>query len=357
MHPNNMYRKIIKGIIPNALKQYIVRKNEAKRLVAEIESTIRKFELGLSENDFANKKQQILGDCKEYKCTPIEWYLFDFNKRTDEEKKEYLPDYYKNEWSVGTDLKLYWELTDKYWFYNKNKDFFKRRAIQLDQETNFEEFASFCKECGTVFIKPLSAAFGYNTFKYKYNDTDIRALFDKLVMDRNSYKLSSLTKFGFIVEELIVQDDHLGIFNESSVNTVRVPSVLTEKGHYVLGCFFRTGRKGAVIDNAGGGGIFAALDDETGVAITDGYDESCNSYVVHPDSGIAYKGFQIKDWKELIEITQKAHENMPNHKYIAYDFAYTDKGWVMLEGNFGQFIGQFATKQGLKSKFYSMMFG
>ena len=47
---------------------------------------------------------------------------------------------------------------------------------------------------------------------------------------------------------------------------------------------------------------------------------------------------------------------MPNHKYIAYDFAHTDNGWVMLEGNFGQFIGQFATKKGLKSKFRSLMF-
>lgn len=349
-------KRVIKKIVPKFFKQYIANKKEAKALVADIESTIRKFESELSGKDFVNKKQKVLLDCKEYKCTPIEWYLYCFDIRTVEEKKEYLPDYYKNEWSVGTDLKLYWELTDKYWFYNKNKEFFKRKAIQLDQNTNFEEFATFCKECGTVFIKPLSAAFGYNTFKYQYNDEDIKETYDKLVKDRNSYKSSSLTKYGFIVEELIKQTEHLGIFNESSVNTVRIPSILTSKGHYVLGCFFRTGRKGAVIDNAGGGGIFAALDDETGVAITDGFDEFCNSYAVHPDSGVAYKGFKIKDWKELIQITKKAHENMPNHKYIAYDFAHTDNGWVMLEGNFGQFIGQFATKKGLKSKFRSLMF-
>ena len=350
-------KKIIRRLVPKFIKRYIASKREAKILAQEIDRTVAQFDPQLEDNEIRQKKEQIRLDCDRFKVTPLEWYLFNFDIRSEEEKEDFLPDYYKNKWTVGTNKQIYWELTDKFWFYNKNKEFFKRKAIQLDENSSFEEFSSFCKECGTVFIKPLSAAFGYNTFMYKYDDADVRSTFDKLKDDRKSYKHNSLTKYGFIVEELIKQNEHLGIFNESSVNTVRIPSVLTERGHFILGCFFRTGRKGAVIDNAGGGGIFAALDDETGVTITDGFDEACNTYTKHPDSGIAYKGFQIKEWENLIEITKKAHEKMSNHKYIAYDFAYTNNGWVMLEGNFGQFIGQFATKKGLKRKFQKMIFG
>lgn len=349
-------KRIIKKLVPRFIKRHIANRIKARKLVIEIKDTIAKFEPELDKGAFEERMNSIHSDCKKFKVTPLEWYLFNFGIRTEEEKESFLPDYYKDLWTVGTDLKIYWELTDKYWFYIKNKDFFKRKAIQLDEKTSFEDFNAFCKECKTVFIKLLSAAFGYNTFKYEYNKEDIKSLYNKLIADKNSITYSSLTKYGFIVEELIKQTDHLGNFNQSSVNTVRIPSILTPKGHSVLGCFFRTGRKGAVIDNAGGGGIFAAIDERTGITITDGFDEKCNSYTHHPDSGIAYKGFQIKDWSELLEITRKAHEGMPNHKYIAYDFAHTDNGWVMLEGNFGQFIGQFATKQGLKQKFHKLLF-
>lgn len=349
-------KRIIKKIVPKFIKNYIAKQIRARKLLIDIKNTITKFESNLDKSVSKEREKAILTDCNKYNVTPLEWYLFNFSKISEKEKEEFLPDHFKDLWTVGSNLEIYWELTDKFWFYNKNKEFFKRKAIQLDQNTSFEEFELFCKECDTVFIKPLSAAFGYNTFKYVYNVDDIKALYEKLIADKNSITYSSLTKYGFIVEELIRQDDHLGAFNKSSVNTVRIPSVLTAKGHYVLGCFFRTGRKGAVIDNAGGGGIFAALDEVTGIAITDGHDELGNTYTVHPDSGVAYKGFQMKDWKELLEITKRAHEGMRNHIYIAYDFAHTDKGWVMLEGNFGQFLGQFATQKGLKSKFRSMIF-
>lgn len=334
----------------------IIKIFKKEKLVRIIEEHMKMFDPKISKNDARKKKQLIYSDCRKYHATPLEWYLFDFEARTESEKENYLSDYYKNLWSVNDNKELYWELTDKYWFYNKNKEFFKRNAILLDENTSFEEFESFCKKNCSVFIKPLTAAFGYNTFKYDYNPDDIVTIFERLRKDKNTYKPTSLTKFGFIIEELIIQDEHLKVFNQSSVNTVRIPSVLTPKGHYVLGCFFRTGRKGAVIDNAGGGGIFAAIDSKTGIAITDGYDERRNSYICHPDSGIVYKGFKIKDWDKLLEITETAHKKMSNHKYIAYDFAYTEKGWVMLEGNFGQFISQFATKQGLKSEFQKLMF-
>ena len=144
-------------------------------------------------------------------------------------------------------------------------------------------------------------------------------------------------------------------WNYSFVNTVRIPTVLTSKGFYVLGCFLRTGRKGAIVDNAGGGGIFAAIDDKSGMVISDGHDEYGHSYVSHPDSNIQFKGFQLPDWQSVIDIAEKAHRGMPHHRYIAYDFAHTDSGWILIEGNWGQFLSQFASGVGLKDEFIKYM--
>ena len=45
------------------------------------------------------------------------------------------------------------------------------------------------------------------------------------------------------------------------------------------------------------------------------------------------------------------YNNMPEQKYIGWDFALTDKGWVLIEGNWGQLVGQYATKVGVKDLF------
>lgn len=46
---------------------------------------------------------------------------------------------------------------------------------------------------------------------------------------------------------------------------------------------------------------------------------------------------------------------MKGHKYIAWDFAYTPNGWVLIEGNWGQFLSQFATGKGLRKQFEKLI--
>ena len=78
----------------------------------------------------------------------------------------------------------------------------------------------------------------------------------------------------------------------------------------------------------------------TGTIITDGKDEKNNIYVSHPDSGVVYKGWQVPRWTELILLVEKLHKTMSKHKYVAWDFALTNEGWVLIEGNWGQFVCQ-----------------
>ena len=44
-------------------------------------------------------------------------------------------------------------------------------------------------------------------------------------------------------------------------------------------------------------------------------------------------------------------------KYVGYDFALTENGWVLVEGNsLGQFVGQIAEQKGVKKKFLEYLY-
>ena len=72
---------------------------------------------------------------------------------------------------------------------------------------------------------------------------------------------------------------------------------------------------------------------ETGQAVTDGFDERAYQYRIHPDTGTVYKGFQFPEWNQLLSIAKNAASKLPGIKIIGWDFAHTDKGWVIVEGN------------------------
>ena len=287
---------------------------------------------------------------KEYvnrQVTPLEFFLYDFPKRTAIQKDNFLPDQWKDKLSMNaTPLHLFKsELSDKYKFYTLNKEYFKRNAIRIDANTSLDEFEFFSKKEGKLFIKPINGSYGRGAFIYNYDVCDVADTFNMLHSSNST----------FIAEALIKQSDKMSEWNQSSVNTVRVPTILTSKGFYVMGCFMRTGRKGAVIDNAGGGGILAAIDESTGTVISDGFDEEGRLHKIHPDSKKEYKGFQLPEWESLLKVAERAHRGMPKHKYIAYDFAHTDNGWVLIEGNWGQFLSQFPTGIGLKDLWLKYM--
>lgn len=141
----------------------------------------------------------------------------------------------------------------------------------------------------------------------------------------------------------------MAAFNLSSVNTVRCFSFNTKKGIIVPFCFLRTGRKGSFVDNAGSGGIFAALDSKSGIVIAEGIDELGSRYTNHPDSGVKYVGFQIPEWDDAISLCKSAAKEITKNKYIGWDLAHTENGWKIVEGNTNaQLVHQGSLQKGLK---------
>ena len=259
-------------------------------------------------------------------------------------KDEYLVSWYGSEWSG-----IFGLLRDKYHFYNSLKDFFKRDAICIRSSENRVLFLSFCNEHHHIFAKQNEGSCGIGAKSFTVFDNEQAGkIFDALVSSGE-----------WIVEEQITQDPAISAFNSSSVNTVRFPSF---KHDGTVKCVFpcmRFGRAGSIIDNSTLGGLTIAIDEESGEFFPYAYDEKGNVHEFHPDSKVPFRGFHVPQWDSLIELVKKAHLALPdNQVYVAFDLALSDKGWCIVEGNWGDwFLQQFSRQKGMKKEFVSLLLG
>lgn len=297
-------------------------------------------------------KHDIINSYVCYRVNPYEYFLYGFDKNSDKTfRNSFVSDKLKDLVCLkitGHD-KFANELTDKWKFYKLTSPYFKREAMLMNSHVNENDFIEFALRNKALFAKPLNASKGEGAIAFEINDNkDAKKAYDKL---RNS-------RVDYIIERKIISHPTMAAWNSSSVNTVRVPAFLNKQGFYLLPPFFRVGRKGAIVDNAGAGGVFANINPETGIIYTRGIDEQGNYYDTHPDSGLRFEGYQMPHWKELVSLVEEVHRKcMPSHIYIGWDFAFTDDGWVLIEGNWGQLLNQYVDKVGLKEQFIKYMHG
>lgn len=319
-----------------------------------LEEAFKDFRPELSSTEKERLKEDILRAYLKDKTRPDEYLLYHFDSKTEAERQEYLPQaakdsllisYYKGD--VENTIGI---LRNKYTFYKIAKDFFKRDVLLIGAQTNnLEAFKAFCEKHPRFIAKEVDSGCGVGI---KVVDTQSFETIEEVYEDLS-------TSATWIIEELISQNKEIAAFNESSVNTVRFPSF--RHGNKVVAAkpCMRFGRKGCVVDNAGQSGIFVSIDIETGEIITDAFDEHGHRYSEHPDSKKIFKGFRIPQWTELLDVAREAHLALPeNQVYVAFDFALSEKGWVLVEGNWGDWVlQQTSLERGFRKEFTSLLKG
>ena len=114
----------------------------------------------------------------------------------------------------------------------------------------------------------------------------------------------------------------------------------------------KIGQGGSFVDNGGRGGILVGIDNQIGVLNTVGYDEFLTQYSAHPDTGVQFIGYQLPEWEKLLSLAVELSAQTPTVKYIGWDLAHTDQGWIVIEGNgSSQLIGpQIVWKKGIREE-------
>lgn len=276
---------------------------------------------------------------------PPEYFLYHFQDLDYWERKEFLSDYDRAfQLLANIDDEIFEIAQNKALLYEKARPYFHREMCQVSPHVPVELFVDFVRRHQRFFVKPFNGATGRGTsIMSANNDDEAKKLFQQLSNNGS-----------WVVEELIKQHPATAQWNESSVNTLRVPTFRTSDGCRILQPFFRTGRKGSIIDNAGQGGVFAVFDPDTGIITTDGVDEYGGTYPTHPDSGLKFKGWQIPQYDQVKKLAAELIHfitGTTRQKYLAFDFALTDEGWILVEANsLGQFVGQMAEQKGVRKK-------
>ena len=234
-------------------------------------------------------------------------------------------------------------LNDKYKTYLHFKDYYKRDMVFVGNMEAIDDYLSFCYSHPHFIVKPISKSCGRGIQLINANEASF-SVDDYLNSNPN----------GFVVEELIKQDAALSQLHPESVNTVRINTVNYGKVIEVKWPCLRIGRGEFVVDNAGAGGIFGAIDVATGM-ITNVSDEHNHTFSEHPDTGVPLIGFNVPKWEEACEMAKHLAGMIPDCHFVGWDLALTDKGWVMVEGNCRPYlIYQIATGKGIRKEFSEM---
>lgn len=280
-----------------------------------------------------------------YGSTPQEYFLFGFRNLPTGRRSEFLTNQHKDRVMIEkVGMGDAWDmLENKVLFHKKFSEFFRRDVCYVTEAGDCESFLEFCKKHDSFIAKPLNGQCGAGVKIVKATGSSAEKEFNELFASGK-----------WIIEELIRQSPEMSVWNSSSVNTVRIPSFMNSRGFFILKPFLRSGRSGSIVDNANRGGIFSVIDEQTGKLCTNGFDLYGKEYAMHPDSGIQFLGWQVPEWESLVEFIRTVHSTVPDYPYIGWDYALSENGWVLIEGNWGQFDSETADREGIKRKFDSL---
>ena len=220
--------------------------------------------------------------------------------------------------------KAYWHnFDDKTTFNTLFSDQVGRKWIKVDESLTADALADFLRDLPSVLYKPLEGSSGVGIVKFEKKDweNDIPA-FLKKVQDMGAG----------LLEELLIQHPDMARLCPTSVNTVRIATLLGDKQEGIVYAFLRIGN-GKVMDNVDQGGMAARVDLASGRLLTVAADKAGNVFDKHPITGTPIIGFTIPYFEEAKQMCLTAMHKVPQVRFVAWDVAITADGPRFIEGN------------------------
>ena len=263
-----------------------------------------------------------------YGVTPNEYLGWQFYAKSALEKRTF----YSARRKPRTEKKLNAaKFYDTFWkkeiFNSIFSEFIERDWLYVPDATD-EEIAKFLNDHTKVIVKPTDLSSGKGIHIYNNEGYDLM---------RNNKVL---------LEDCIIQAKEMSSLNPTSVNTIRVYTILDKWGGvHILSASVRVGGIGSTTDNFHSGGVGYPIDIQYGIVKAAGADMMGERHIIHPGTEIIVVGFKIPRWNSLIEFVNRAAQKIPDARMIAWDVAITENGFDMVEGNYDGDPGVMQTPQ------------
>ena len=188
------------------------------------------------------------------------------------------------------------------------------------KEDTKEQFDNFLNKHQRIIYKPISEEGGKGIGVIKH-------LKDSLNYER-------IKTEDILLEECISQHPDM-CFNNASVNTIRVYSILDRHGKvHIVKAVLRVGVGDSVVDNYHSGGVIYPVNVENGFIESYGVRRFEDKGVfIHPETNIIMLGYVIPHWDLLKSTVALMAESIPEIRYIGWDMVITPEGVDLIEAN------------------------
>lgn len=203
----------------------------------------------------------------------------------------------------------------------------------LDELTDDDKLSSLLSSNIDAFAKPSDGQLGIGVFSLKVENNII-------YKDNTEISLAELKRIlysgDYLIQERIIQHPKLSALCSSSLNSIRLQTIMTESGEVLpFAPGLRIGREGSTVDNWAKGGIFVGINLLTGKLNDTGFIKPIygTSTNYHLDSKIVFKDYEIPFFKDAVSLAVQLHQRMYRCHSIGWDIAITEHGPVFIEGN------------------------
>ena len=259
-----------------------------------------------------------------YNAGYVDYKIAEMYRLTDEQKKTQITRGLSNTIVRRMNDKAYWYLfDDKATFNRLFKDEVNRDWIELSDELSLEDWKAFLDRNDDLICKPLEGSSGVGI--ERHTKEEWRGREEAFLQELREKKIG-------IVEERVIQHPKMAEMCPTSVNTIRVATLLGDKKEGIVYAYIRIGN-GKVMDNVDCGGMAAPINLDTGVISGVGANKAGEAFEFHPMTGKRIPGTQIPYWEEVKAMCLKAMHVVPQVRFVAWDVAITPDGPVFIEGN------------------------
>lgn len=178
-----------------------------------------------------------------------------------------------------------------------------------------------------LFIKPIRGSAGKGILLAKRSNDSIFIKSINELIPLHAFQLNETA----IVQEAIRQDYRMAAFSSSSVNTIRVVTMLTKHDSVIILCaLMRCGIGESYVDNISAGGLGVGIHLKSGALMEYGYDYKLNTYLSHPTSNTVFAGFIVPEWPKITTLAIKVQESFPFTRMLGMDIALQENGTPIL---------------------------